>query len=285
MTLDWRSNVSLFDSIENMYRYSFVQNSPNRFHENMIILITDGPPCNFFNERCYGNTRDLWQLSNELEDKKIKLIVIGIEPCILECDDFYCALSQNTGLTTLFILGKTIFFCDEYLGGEYIPFVNASRILSTVLPQVIYGEDTIRQAFRHIDMNEFERNSFYNYRLTQQRVRPMIKYCRTMAEIRDQFYTYRSRVNQSDMNVFIDDDDDDGELCTPPWNWTDFERSFSQWAIFTSTPTTDDEGYRTRLPTTASADSSFMCFPDLALIESNAAIDIDSNSDIDDHSI
>ena len=244
-------------------------------------MITDGPPCNLLSEQCRRNTMDLWQISNELEEHKIKLVVIGIEPCILECDDFYCALAQNTGLSTfsLYIDGEKL-----HLGGEYIPLVNASHILSTVLPQAIHEADSIRQALRHIDMREFERNSLYNYSLTQQRVRPMIKYCRTMAQIRDQFYTYRSRSNESDMNVFIDDEHDD-ELFTPPWNWTEFERSYSKLPIFTSTPTTDDEGYRTRLPTTASADSSFMCFPDLSLIDSYGAMDNNGSSEIDDQSI
>lgn len=62
-----------------------------------MILITDGPPCNLFSEQCRYNHLDLWKMSDKLRKQGIVLVVIGIEPGILECDDFYSALAQNTG--------------------------------------------------------------------------------------------------------------------------------------------------------------------------------------------
>ena len=82
--------------------YLFVQTNADRFHEKLVILITDGPPCNLFNEQCHYNSIDLWKMSDKLRKQDIVLVVIGIEPGILECDDFYCALAQNTGLKSFF---------------------------------------------------------------------------------------------------------------------------------------------------------------------------------------
>jgi Mg-chelatase subunit ChlD len=67
-----------------------------------VILITDGPPCNLLNNECPLNSNDLWKLSDELERQDITLVVIGIEPCVVVCDDFYCALANKTGTNLFF---------------------------------------------------------------------------------------------------------------------------------------------------------------------------------------
>ena len=165
-----------------------------------------------------------------------------------------------------------------------MPLINASRILSTVLRKAIHEEDTISQAFRRINRCEFELHSFYHYSSIQPRVRFIIEYCRTMTGIRNELYTYRSGSNGLNINISFDEEHQ-SEPGTPPWNWVDFERSYSLLTIMTSTPVTDDEGYRTRLPTTASADSSFTCFHDFSPVGPCTTMDFDQSSELDDHSI
>ncbi len=68
-----------------------------------MILITDGPPCNLLNSECRCNSNDLWKVSDEFEKRDITLVAIGIEPSIVVCDDFYCALAKKTG-TKIFLI-------------------------------------------------------------------------------------------------------------------------------------------------------------------------------------
>jgi hypothetical protein len=77
------------------------------------------------------------------------------------------------------------------LGGEYIPLINASRVLSTVIESVIIEEDTFLQRFRHININEIERNSLYCHSFVDKRAQSMIENCRTMADIRKWFIDHR----------------------------------------------------------------------------------------------
>jgi len=70
------------------------------------------------------------------------------------------------------------------LGGEYIPLVNASQVLSSVIESVLKEEDTFSQGFRHVEVNEIERNSLYRHSFVDKRAQSMIEHCRTMAEIR-----------------------------------------------------------------------------------------------------
>jgi hypothetical protein len=78
-----------------------------------------------------------------------------------------------------------------YLGGEYIPLINASRVLSSVIQSVIIEEDTFLQVFRHINMNEIERNSLYCHSFVDKRAQSMIENCRTMADIRKWLIDHR----------------------------------------------------------------------------------------------
>lgn len=75
----------------------FIKTNINQFHEKLVILITDGPPCNLLNDECSCHTKDLWKIADEFEQEDITLVTIGIEPSVIICDDFYCALSQKTG--------------------------------------------------------------------------------------------------------------------------------------------------------------------------------------------
>lgn len=165
-----------------------------------------------------------------------------------------------------------------------MPLINAPRILSTVLLRAIHEEDTISQAFRHIAQREFELNSFYHYLSIERRVRFIIEYCRTMRDIRKELYAYRSPSEVLNLDA-SSDDEHAFEPGSPPWNPIGFERFYSESTIMTSTPLTDDEGYRTRLPTTASAESSFMCFHDFSPVGPCMAMDTDPSSVFGDDSI
>ncbi len=63
-----------------------------------MILFTDGPPCNLLHNECPWNSNDLWRVTDEFERQDITLVVIGIEPSVVVCDDFYCALANKTGI-------------------------------------------------------------------------------------------------------------------------------------------------------------------------------------------
>lgn len=79
-----------------------------------------------------------------------------------------------------FILNKYFY----YLGGEYIPLINSSDVLSSVIKSVIIEEDTFLQRFRRINMHAIEKNSLYRHSFVEKRAQSMIEHCRTMAEIR-----------------------------------------------------------------------------------------------------
>ncbi len=263
----------------------FVKNNIDRYHEKLVILITDGAPCNFVNDECPWTSNDLWRMTGEFEKKDITLVVIGIEPSVVVCDDFYCALANKTGTKILFNSKQKTKHLYEISGGEYIPLINASRVLSFVIQQSILGEDTLSQLFRHLDIDDIERHSLYHYSYVEKRARFMNEYCRTMADIRRWLYTYRHRPTVFSMNIIIHDDND-SEPYTPPLNSFNFDRLYSNVTIFSSTPITDDEGYRTRLPTTASSDSSFIRIDGCSPVFTRAAMDLCwSSSEIDDNSV
>jgi len=244
LTLDWRSNDNV-----------------NRYHEKLVILITDGAPCNLLHNECPCATNDdLWKISDEFERQNITLVVIGIEPCVVVCDDFYCALANKTG-------------------GEYLPLINALRVLSFTIEQVILGEDTLSQLFRHLDIHaDIEYNSLYNYSYVLNRARFMIEYCQTMTDIREWLYTYRHQSTELVINI-----ESDYSEPHSPTNMFSINYLYGNASVFTSTPITDDEGYRTRLPTTASAESSFIYINGSPLFSN--AFGLDWNSEIDDNSI
>jgi hypothetical protein len=70
------------------------------------------------------------------------------------------------------------------LGGEYIPLINASPILSSIIQSVIIDDDTLTQQFRHIQTNEIEKNSLYRHTFIEKRAQSMLEHCRTMTDIR-----------------------------------------------------------------------------------------------------
>ncbi|CAF0980232.1 unnamed protein product [Rotaria sordida] len=139
------------------------------FNEKLVILITDGAPNGLFTPL---NGADPWIISNEFHRENITLVVVGVAESINECDDFYCALAQNTG-------------------GEYIPLVNAEDILQNVIQGVINEETTFHQCFRHVMMEEIEENSSFKYSYMKDRVIGMINECRTMDDIRKLFFNHR----------------------------------------------------------------------------------------------
>ena len=62
-----------------------------------MILLTDGPPCGLMNHGCTCGSQDLWELVKRFEDQLITIAVVGVEPSVNICSDFYCALAKRTG--------------------------------------------------------------------------------------------------------------------------------------------------------------------------------------------
>jgi hypothetical protein len=160
--------------------------------------------------------------------------------------------------------------------------INASRVLSFVIEQAILGEDTLSQLLHHLDIQfDVEYNSLYHYAYVEKRARFMIEYCQTMNDIRKWLYTYRLPSTEFDI-ISINIDNNSFETHSPTLSMLNFNYSYGNSNVFTSTPVTDDEGYRTRLPTTASADSSFMLINSSPVLSHNG---LDWNSEIDDQSV
>ena len=149
------------------------------------------------------------------------------------------------------------------LGGEYIPLVNAARILRSMIKQTIFGAETLTQSFRHLSMgSDIEINSSYRHCAIRDRARFMNTDCSTMAKIRERLYTYRDSSNSTVNNTsyvwdYGDTDDDVFEPHSPPSNEYGLAALDDlMMEAMASTPVTDDEGYRSRLPTTASSNAS-----------------------------
>lgn len=67
-------------------------------------MITGGPPCGLLGDSrdiqlndCLCSSDDLWKISDELNKENLTLAIVGIEPSVIACDDFYGALAKNTG--------------------------------------------------------------------------------------------------------------------------------------------------------------------------------------------
>jgi hypothetical protein len=60
-------------------------------------MITGGPPCGLLANDCPCSSDDLWKISDELNKENLTLAIVGIEPSVIVCDDFYGALAKNTG--------------------------------------------------------------------------------------------------------------------------------------------------------------------------------------------
>lgn len=63
--------------------------------ERVAILVTDGNPSGLFGQPVCV---DAWEMSHCLHKRDIVLVIVGVGESIVECDDFYCALAQNTGM-------------------------------------------------------------------------------------------------------------------------------------------------------------------------------------------
>jgi hypothetical protein len=77
----------------------------------LVILITDGAPNGLFT-RLIG--ADPWVISSKFIEQDITLVIVGVGESIIECDDFYCALAENTGGIRFFFYyycSRNLFFC------------------------------------------------------------------------------------------------------------------------------------------------------------------------------
>ncbi|CAF1381969.1 unnamed protein product, partial [Rotaria sp. Silwood1] len=102
-------------------------NNNQIFNEKLVILITDSAPNGLFTTL---DGADPWVVSKKFEEKDITLVVVGVEESVIKCDDFYCALAKKAG-------------------GEYIPLVNAERIIQNIIYWIISEKTTFHQCFRH----------------------------------------------------------------------------------------------------------------------------------------
>jgi len=84
LTLNWRSSAN-----------------------KLVVLFTDGPPCNLLNNDCCTGSLDLWEIAGEFKEKGIVLCVVGLEPTMTIYEDFYCALARKTSTKKK----KNFFFC------------------------------------------------------------------------------------------------------------------------------------------------------------------------------
>lgn len=131
-------------------------------------------------------------------------------------------------------------------GGEYLPIVNAANVLSKVVQKTINESCTLSRSFRELDMCDIEYNSKYKFKYCKTRVAYMLTNCHTMDDIRDE-YKFTGQTGESD------------DFGSSPQEIDSFMSRFEEYVMnMASTPIgiSDDEGYRTRLPTTASIDSS-----------------------------
>ena len=147
-------------------------------------MITDGVPCGLFDA---FNGNDPWKISNDMRNQGITLIVVGVGGSIAQCDDFYCALAHNTGMYWKIFSVHSPFIS----GGFYIPFINADRILSSVIGTIIHDQTTFNQVRTHDLYEEIEKNTVFRYSYMKSRIKCMIHECQTMNDIRRFFYNHR----------------------------------------------------------------------------------------------
>jgi hypothetical protein len=90
-------------------------------------MITGGQPCGLLasprgtpTNDCPCSSDDLWLMSEELNQKNLTLVIIGIEPSVTVCDDFYGALAKNTGKWFY----KIFFFTEDLLFRRRIYSIN-----------------------------------------------------------------------------------------------------------------------------------------------------------------
>lgn len=207
----------------------------------LVILFTDGPPCNLLNNDCCTNGLDLWKIADELKENGIVLAIVGLEPTMTIFEDFYCALARKTD-------------------GEYLPLINAGHALSLVVRDLIRTFHGLSRAFRNLDMYfDIECGSQYKYSYCKGRVSYMLKHCHTMDDIREELYTFTRETNEV-IN------DQTFEIGSPEeYSYMNSYHEHTMMMTSTPIPINDDEGYRTRLPTTASMNSSIISIVNSAM--------------------
>ncbi|CAF4012866.1 unnamed protein product [Rotaria sp. Silwood1] len=161
--------------------FRLLNDDNGRFDKKLVILITDGPPSGLVvllngvsgDRFAQANGADPWLVANEFNRERIALAIVGVEPGIVQCDDYYCALARKTG-------------------GLYIPLINATYIISSVIRSVIINEYTFHKAFLGIKIDNLEQNSLFKYSAMKQRVNGMLMECKSMADIQKLFFNYRT---------------------------------------------------------------------------------------------
>ncbi|CAF4094268.1 unnamed protein product, partial [Rotaria sp. Silwood1] len=74
--------------------------------------------------------------------------------------------------------------------GEYIPLVNAERIIQNIIYWIISEKTTFHQCFRHVMIEEMEKNSSFKYSYMADRVNGMLNECHTINDIREIFFKH-----------------------------------------------------------------------------------------------
>lgn len=124
-----------------------------------------------------------------------------------------------------------------------MPLVNASRILLDVLSRSLIEEETLGQLFRQLDWRfDVELNSEFHFDEMKNRVDFVSKFCETMSDVRKGIYSYL-RLNKRGKDDFP---------CFSSTTRSNRSSPISIVHVFS-----DDEGYRSALPTVAS-NSSFL---------------------------
>ena len=156
--------------------------------KKLVVLIVDGAPNGLFT---LLNGPDPWVMATWFRNDGVVLAVVGVEPSVAECEDFYCALAEKTGRHAGFqpiIRALNSLFSLE--DGRYIPLVNASHLLSLAVQRVIEHDMTLCQAFRGVDKGDAQLGALIRYSAIQSRVVGMVADCATMADIRSQYFSY-----------------------------------------------------------------------------------------------
>ena len=80
---------------------AFQVNWSSEASKKLVILITDDAPSGLLTQL---DGADPWKMSKTFMKQGIILVVVGVGESIVECDDFYCALAENTGKNRIFII-------------------------------------------------------------------------------------------------------------------------------------------------------------------------------------
>ena len=92
-------------------------------------------------------------------------MIIGVGPFVGFSENAYAHAARLTGRRILDTCSRFAYhlFYSSHSGGEYIPLVNADRILSQCLDPATDPCYTLSQRFRHILQKQLEKDSNYLY--------------------------------------------------------------------------------------------------------------------------